>query len=72
MRNAEQNLAPTDRVFSVIEAAELLSCSRMHIYRLIAAGELPVIDIAIPGSRLSKSRIRESDLHDFLSRAALQ
>lgn len=59
------------RLLSVAEAAVVLSCSRDHVYRLIAAGEFPVIDIATPGAGISKTRIRESELHAYIARATL-
>jgi excisionase family DNA binding protein len=63
--------AASERLYSVIQAADLLSCSKPHVYRLIATGELPAIDIATPGAGMSKTRIRESDLHAYFARATL-
>jgi hypothetical protein len=40
----------------------------MHVYRLIAAGELPAVDIATPGAGRSKTRIRSDDLADYIDR----
>src|SRR5271155_967182 len=56
------------RLFSVKEASVILDCSDMHIYRLIAAGELSVVDIAMPGAGRSKTRIRSDDLADWIGR----
>ncbi len=54
---------------SVTEAAdEILGCSEMHVYRLIAAGELTAVDIATPGAPRSKTRIRSDDLADYIDR----
>ena len=54
---------------SVIETAGLLGgCSDMHVYRLIAAGELRAVDIATPGAGRSKTRIRSDDLADYIDR----
>ena len=54
---------------SVTEAAtKILGCSEMHVYRLIAAGELPVVDIATPGAGRSKTRIRSDDLANYIER----
>jgi excisionase family DNA binding protein len=54
---------------SVTEAAaEILGCSEMHVYRLIAAGELTAVDIATPGAGRSKTRIRSDDLADYIDR----
>jgi excisionase family DNA binding protein len=54
---------------SVAEAAaEILGCSEMHVYRLIAAGELTAVDIATPGAGRSKTRIRSDDLAAYIER----
>jgi excisionase family DNA binding protein len=54
---------------SVAEAAaEILGCSEMHVYRLIAAGELTAVDIATPGAGRSKTRVRSDDLADYIDR----
>jgi excisionase family DNA binding protein len=54
---------------SVAEAAaEILGCSEMHVYRLIAAGELTAVDIATPDAGRSKTRIRSDDLADYIDR----
>jgi excisionase family DNA binding protein len=55
-------------LFTIPGTAEYLGCSEMHVYRLIEAGELRIVDIAVPGSRRSKTRIRAEDLADFLDR----
>lgn len=55
-------------LFTIPGTAEYLGCSEMHVYRLIESGELRIVDIAVPGSRRSKTRIRADDLADFLDR----
>jgi hypothetical protein len=40
----------------------------MHVYRLIAAGELTAVDIAAPDAGRSKTRIRSDDLADYIDR----
>jgi hypothetical protein len=40
----------------------------MHIYRLIAAGELRAVDIATPSAGRTKTRIRGDDLADYIDR----
>jgi excisionase family DNA binding protein len=47
-------------------AAELLECSENHVRRLIASGALPAVDIAQPGSRRPKTRIRDADLAAYI------
>lgn len=71
MKPSETLTNPATNLFSVVQVAERLSCSHQHVYRLIEAGELTAIDIATPGSTQSKTRIRESDLSDYLTRATL-
>ena len=54
---------------SVREVAKMLGgCSPMHVYRLIAAGELRAVDIATPGAGRPKTRIRSDDLDEFITR----
>jgi excisionase family DNA binding protein len=52
---------------TVLEVSEYLGCSDMHVYRLIAAGELRTVDIANAGAR-PKIRIRSDDLADYINR----
>jgi excisionase family DNA binding protein len=61
-RQADLDLLP------IPATAERLRCSDMHVYRLIAAGELRAVDIAAPGSRRSKTRVRSDDLAAYIER----
>lgn len=54
-----------------LEVANLLSCSRTHVYRLIASGALPVLDIALPGSVRAKTRISNEALTAYLKKASV-
>jgi excisionase family DNA binding protein len=54
------------QLLSVTEAAARLSCSRGHIYNLIAAGGLAAVEIKALGKR-PKTRVRESDLEAFIA-----
>lgn len=45
-----------------------MDCSDMHVYRLIAAGELQTIDIATPGAGRPKTRIPGDSLADYIER----
>jgi excisionase family DNA binding protein len=49
-------------------AAEFLGCSDMHVYRLIAAGQLRAVDISSAGARRTKTRIRSDDLAAYIER----
>lgn len=53
------------RLLSVPETAEILGCSRTHIYGLIAAGHLRPVEIKARGKR-PKTRIRADDLDAFI------
>jgi len=55
------------QLLTINEAAGRLRCSDDHVYRLIAAGTLRPADIALPGSRRSKTRIREDDLAAYIN-----
>jgi excisionase family DNA binding protein len=55
-------------VLTVPAAAGRLGCSETHVYRLIAAGVLRAVDIAIPGAGRSKTRVRADDLADYINR----
>ena len=64
-KRGQQNVT----LHSVTETADkFLGCSEMHVYRLIAAGELPAVDIAMPGAGRTKTRIRSDDLADYIER----
>jgi len=57
---------PPANLLPVPAAAERLGCSEMHIYRLIAVGELDAVDIAQPGARRSKTRVRSDSIDDYI------
>jgi excisionase family DNA binding protein len=48
------------------EVGNRLRCSENHIYRLIASGKLRAVDIAQPGSRRPKTRVRSDDLDAYI------
>lgn len=48
------------------EVGKRLGCSEMHVYRLIGSGELRAVDIAQPGARRSKTRVRSDDLAAYI------
>jgi excisionase family DNA binding protein len=57
---------PTRAVYTIQQAADQLGTSRAHIYRLINGGFLPTVDISMPGSVLSKTRILPEDLYAYV------
>ena len=54
------------RLFSIDGAAAWLDYSKSTIYRLILSGDLKPVDISVPGSGKSKTRVREDDLAAFI------
>ena len=54
------------KLLTIADTAARLGCSEMHVYRLIAAGELDPVDIAQPRARKPKTRISESDLARYI------
>lgn len=55
-------------LLTIPATAGRLGSSDMHVYRLIAAGELRAVDISQPGARRSKTRIRSDDLDEYIDR----
>lgn len=53
------------QLLTITDAAARLSCSRGHVYNLIAAGQLAVVEIKALGTR-PKSRVREADLEAYI------
>ncbi len=53
-------------LLTIASAAQRLGCSDMHVYRLIAAGELDAVDIAQPGARRPKTRVSEANLASYI------
>lgn len=60
------------QLLTIPQVSNFLSCTRQHVYKLISAGELPVVDISAPGSTRSTSRVRQEDLDAYLDRARIR
>lgn len=54
-------------LYTIPQVAEVLTCSRPHVYALIASGRLRGVDISTPNSSRTKMRVRHVDLEEFLS-----
>lgn len=63
---------PPVQLHSIPAAAERLGCSDMHVYRLIASGELRAVDVRQPGSRKPKTRIRSDDIDAYIEQRTRQ
>lgn len=55
----------TERRFAPKEVAAAMGASLEHVIRLISSGALPAINIARPGAKKARWRIRESDWKRF-------
>lgn len=55
----------TDKLLTIANVADHLSCSTRHVRRIIAAGEMPVVAI---GSGSRGDRVREEDLGSYITR----
>jgi excisionase family DNA binding protein len=53
-------------LYTPAEAGDRIRASESHVYRLIADGRLRVVDIAQPGSRKPKTRVRSDDLEAYI------
>jgi excisionase family DNA binding protein len=53
-------------LLTIGEAGFRLRASENHVYRLVALGQLRAVDVGLPGSRRSKTRIREDDLAAYI------
>lgn len=54
------------RLVAISKAAEVLDCSRGHVYGLIAAGKLRAVETKAKGTR-AKTRVYEADLAEFIA-----
>jgi excisionase family DNA binding protein len=53
-------------LYTPAEAGDRIRASESHVYRLIADGTLRAVDIAQPGSRKPKTRVRSDDLDAYI------
>ena len=65
---ATRQAAQPVELYTPEEVGQFARCSEMHVYRLIASGELPAVDIAQPGAKRTKTRIRSDDLAAYIER----
>ena len=55
------------RLYTIPQTAELLGgVSTMHVYRLIAARQLRTVNIASPGAKRPKTRVRSDDFAEYV------
>jgi excisionase family DNA binding protein len=56
----------TTKLLTIPEVADELNIAPNTVYKMIAAGDLRAVDMAVPGARKSKTRIRVDDLEAFV------
>ena len=66
MPNDHHSPSGLPQLMSITAAAEVLDCSRGHVYGLIAAGKLRAVETKAKGTR-AKTRVYESDLAAFIA-----
>lgn len=54
---------------TVDQVAATLSCSRLHVYRLINQGRLKALNIGSVDAKRARMRILTQDLEDFIANA---
>jgi excisionase family DNA binding protein len=60
----------TARLLTPAQVGELWGVSEMTVRRWISSGRLPSVDIAPPGCRKPRTRVRENDLLDLVDQLA--
>lgn len=56
-----------DRLLTVKEVAALWGVDKQTVYRAIWAQELPYVDLAAPGAKKARIRIRESAAEQYIA-----
>ncbi|MCT2281796.1 helix-turn-helix domain-containing protein [Micromonospora chalcea] len=54
------------QLLTVVEVAALWGVDKQTVYRAIWAGELPFIDLAKPGAKKARIRVRESAAEQYI------
>jgi excisionase family DNA binding protein len=54
------------KLLTIPETADELGISPNTVYKMIACGDLRAVDMAVPGARRPKTRIRLEDLESFI------
>ena len=66
---AAANRNPDTQLLTIPQVAERLSISDVQVYRLIRNGQIKVVDISSQGSSMTKARVVEADLINFIAAA---
>ncbi|MFI6903049.1 helix-turn-helix transcriptional regulator [Nonomuraea sp. NPDC050394] len=59
-------------LLTIPEAGKAMKVSRAHAYRLVADGELTVVDVARKGSKKPKSRVSVASVEAWIKKRAAQ
>ena len=57
---------PPLELLTTRQVSRVLGCSYEHVRQLLAAGVIPMVDIAMPGARKRAPRVRSDDLAGYL------
>ncbi|MEU4781075.1 helix-turn-helix domain-containing protein [Micromonospora sp. NPDC023633] len=60
------------RLLTVVEVAELWGVDKQTVYRAIWAGELAFVDLAAPGAKKARIRVRESVADEYIKSREIQ
>lgn len=55
-------------LLTIPETAATLKLGQNTVYRLIACGQLDTVDVSLPGSRKSKTRVPHVSIERFIER----
>lgn len=54
------------KLLTIPETAEELGISPNTVYKMIRCGDLRAVDMAVPGAKAPKTRVRQEDLEAFI------
>jgi excisionase family DNA binding protein len=54
------------KLLTIPETADELGISPNTVYKMIACGDLRAVDMAVPGAKKPKTRVRHEDLEAFI------
>lgn len=65
-------MTDTFALLTIPQVADMLACTRQHVYTLIHEGRLETVNIAASSRTRTHMRVRVSALEDFLQRSTMQ
>ncbi|WP_144069896.1 helix-turn-helix domain-containing protein [Nonomuraea indica] len=68
--SGNSNSKDEEMLLTIPQAAQAIGVSRAHAYRLVADGDLPVIDVGRKGAKKPKSRVPVASVEAWIARRA--